>query len=203
MIITPCVRHGGTWSFYYQGCPTRRGQFNCLGKGHGKAVDTSSGMDGTYSSRSRAGHLDSLLSLFLQSWLCLGKSIAHVQCRRSAWASRGSPRLEALRALSQAGGLGRTAMPHSCTTGYSRGDRTRPRAIKQIWGPPSPALWEWDVPRPLGGAPLHPPRGMSRGARLAMQIKQSNPPVTARGPMWLAHACQPGQPPRRLAKGRN
>ena len=37
-----------------------------------------------YYLRNRAGCLDLLLSLYLKSWLCRGKAIAHVKCRRLA-----------------------------------------------------------------------------------------------------------------------
>ena len=41
--------------------------------------------------------------------------------------------------------------------------------------------------------PLHPPRGMTRGAHLAGQVTQSAPPATTRGPTCLAHALRTGR----------
>ena len=54
-------------------------------------------------------------------------------------------------------------------------------------------------PDPMVGHPLHPHRGMPRGARLAGQVSpagqvmQSVPPAMARGPTSLAHALRVGR----------
>ena len=77
----------------------------------------------------------------------------------------------------------------SCRTAVLSGTaverRTHPYTTKPSLGAPplSPAPWEAGrAPPPMGGHPLHPPRGMPRGDHLAGQVMQSVPPPHAQSP---------------------
>ena len=87
----------------------------------------------------------------------------------------------------------------SCRTAVLSGTaverRTHPYTTKPSLGVPplACAVGGGTCPDPMGGHPLHPPRGMPRGAHLAGQVTQSVPPATARGPTCPAHALRAGR----------
>ena len=76
----------------------------------------------------------------------------------------------------------------SCRTAVLPGTaverRTHPYTTKPSLGVPplACAVGGGTCPDPMGGHPLHPPRGMPRGDHLAGQVMQSVPPPHAQSP---------------------
>ena len=100
----------------FRACPTRHGQAHYSGiisiESSGHLLRT--GRNRLF--RDVGWDTSARCFLFVYNLGCvLGALIAPMLRRRWAWASRGNLRQETLRALSQAGGLGRTVVSHSCT----------------------------------------------------------------------------------------
>ena len=172
-----------------------------LEKRHGRAVGTSSGADGM------CGCLHAPLVLYAKSgWFPRLAVISLFALLVVPWEGCRSREVSAMglsceRAEETLGSKPSGLCPkpedlakRPCNTavlpGTAAGTTSARPTSNQIGGPPSLAPREQDVPRPRCGAPLSsPPRGMFRGARLAMRVTQSNLPVTRCGLMCLAHAC--------------